>query len=245
MARVYDERVKINYQANELFWEKRADVYSEKHPYVSIKLNDKNPDFSDMADKYEKTNILPLLEINTDSYILDIGCGVGRLAEQVIDQCRYYLGTDIAKGLTDIANKRIISETEHDFIPVAFQNIQENSDDIKYIGKYNRIMIAGIFLFINDEDIKKCIDKLLVLCAEHTKIYVSTPIALDKRLTLTEWESEDFDNKYNAIYRTMDEYLALYQPLLDAGFHIERQDFFAKEIQRFTETSRHYFIFER
>ncbi|MCM1233437.1 MAG: class I SAM-dependent methyltransferase [Ruminococcus flavefaciens] len=245
MARIYDKEVNIDNQANEQFWEKRADVFNEQHPYVPIKLNDKNPDFSDMADAYEKTNIIPLLGINSDSYVLDIGCGVGRLAEQVVDQCKYYLGTDIAKSLIEIANKRIISDTEHDFVPVAFQDIREDDSAIKYIGKYNRVIIAGIFLYINDDDINKCINKLLLLCAEHAKIYISAPVALDKRLTLTEWESEDFDNKYNAIYRTMDEYLTLYQPLLDAGFHIEHQDFFSKEIQRFSETSRHYFIFER
>ncbi|MDE7367965.1 MAG: class I SAM-dependent methyltransferase, partial [Lachnospiraceae bacterium] len=61
----------------------RAEKYSEEHPYVSIKLNDKNPDFSDRIDEYERTNILPMLNIKDDSYVIDIGCGVGRLAESI------------------------------------------------------------------------------------------------------------------------------------------------------------------
>lgn len=245
MARIYGDAYNIDLKANKDFWERRTDKYSEEHPYVTIKLNDKHPDFSDMADEYEKKHILPMLNINSDSYVIDIGCGVGRIAEAVIDDCRYYLGTDVSEGLIEIARKRINTETEFDFLARAFQELNPSDEKLKYVGKYNRVIFAGVFLYINDAEVTQSLENLLPLLDEHAVIYMSAPVALKERLTLAEWESEDFDDEYNAIYRTMDEYIDLYQPLFDAGFSISHQDFFSKEIQRFDETARHFFIMER
>ena len=47
MSRIYGDEFSIDEKANKDFWEMRAEKYSEDHPYVSIKLNDKKPDFSE------------------------------------------------------------------------------------------------------------------------------------------------------------------------------------------------------
>lgn len=245
MNRVYGKEIGINKEAVKDFWENREKAYNEEHPYVSIKLNDKNPELSEIYDKCEKEEILPLLHVNKDSYVVDIGCGIGRLAEDIIDNCKYYLGTDVAEGLVKIAEKRIITDTEHDFMAAAFQDIDEKRYQIKYLGKYNKAIIAGVFIFINDEEINLCLEKLLTLLDKNAAIYIATTIALDERLTLTDWQSQDFEQKYNAIYRTMEEYDKLFKPLYDAGFHIKHEDYFSYETNRFKETKRYYFIFER
>lgn len=186
-----------------------------------------------------------MLNINSDSYVLDVGCGVGRITEAVIDDCKYYLGTDVAEGLIEIAKKRIHTTTECDFLALPFQELNHSDERLKYVGKYNRVIFAGVFLYINDSEVTKSLENLLPLLDEHAIIYTAAPIAIEKRLTLAEWESQDFENEYNAIYRTLDEYIELYKPLLDAGFSISHQDYFSKEIQRFSDTARHYFILER
>lgn len=245
MSRIYGDEFNIDGKATKDFWEMRAEKYSEEHPYVSIKLNDKNPDFSDRIDEYERKNILPMLNIKDDSYVIDIGCGVGRLAESIVDQCRYYLGTDVSEGLIQIARKRIISETECDFLPMAFQELDNVGEKMKYSGRYNRVILAGLFLYINDAEVTKSLENLLAILDEHAVIYISVAAALEERITLAEWESQDFEGEYNAIYRTKEEYMKLYKPLLDAGFRVSHQDFLAKEFQRFSETARYYFILER
>lgn len=245
MSRIYGDEFSIDEKANKDFWEMRAEKYSEEHPYVSIKLNDKKPDFSDKIDEYERKNILPMLHVKEDSYVIDIGCGVGRLAEALIDQCRYYLGTDVSDGLIQIAKKRIVSETECDFLTMAFEELDNASEKVKYAGKYNRVIFAGLFLYMNDAQVSKSLENLLSILDEHALIYISVPMALQERITLADWESQDFDGEYNAIYRTKEEYMELYKPLLDAGFSISHQDYLAKEFQRFSETARYYLILER
>ncbi|MDE7367964.1 MAG: class I SAM-dependent methyltransferase [Lachnospiraceae bacterium] len=245
MPRIYGDELNIDEKAMEDFWEMRAEKYSEEHPYVSVKLNDKNPDFSDKIDEYERKNVMPMLNIKDDSYVIDIGCGVGRLAESIVDQCRYYLGTDVSEGLLQIARKRIVSETECDFLPMAFQELDNVSEKVKYSGRYNRVIIVGVLLFMNDAELTKSLENLLTILDEHAVIYISVSVALEERITLTEWESQDFEGEYNAIYRTREEYMKLYKPLLDAGFKVSHQDFLAKEFQRFSETARYYLILER
>ncbi len=76
-----------------------------------MKCNDQNPDYAKNLDKYEKEIIIPKLNITRNSNILDIGCGVGRLADDIVPICNYYLGTDFAEDLISIAKKDFLIMT--------------------------------------------------------------------------------------------------------------------------------------
>ena len=95
--RVYGEKVSIDTENTVSFYDQRArTIKNRKQEYTTVLLGDQDPDFSEQWDAYEKQLILPRLKLNQDKVILDIGCGMGRWAEAVADQCKGYYGVDFS-----------------------------------------------------------------------------------------------------------------------------------------------------
>lgn len=122
--RIYERKVALDSHAVHHFWNERAKKYNDNTPYSTVKLSDKNYDYAQQLDLVEKEKILPLLHLNDRNYVLDIGCGVGRLAEAIIPKCHFYLGVDYAEDLLDIARKRIPVMEHAVFVSGAFQELK-------------------------------------------------------------------------------------------------------------------------
>ena len=78
-------------------------------------------------------------------------------------------------------------------------------------------------------------------------VCVRLPIGLDERLTLKDFYSEELQSDYNAIYRTRDEMMKLFDDtLLADGFRITDEGFMfdAPELNNRKETTQ-YYILER
>ena len=73
-------------------------------------------------------------------------------------------------------------------------------------------------------------------------------IALDERLTLKNFYSDELQSDYNAIYRTRAEMMNLFEKtLLPAGFSVTDEGFMfdASELNNRKETTQYYYILER
>lgn len=247
-SRVYDSNVNINPEKTKSFWKQRADKYSKEHPYVAVKLGDSKPTRADEWDVYEKNNILTKLNVNHADYVLDIGCGVGRLAEYIIPQCKYYTGTDFAEELIAIANERIspfFSKERYRFIVEDAINVRLDNPNIPYCGKYSVLILAGILIYLNDDDIKKILHNLLLVLSKECRIYFSEPVAKESRLTLNEFYSHELKHAYSAIYRTENEYMNLFDVLYKNGFMIEEKGDYNQFSDKTSETERIYMILKR
>ena len=101
-------------------------------------------------------------------------------------------------------------------------------------------------MYINDDILKKCLAKLPALLAPSAILYISEPIAMEKRLTLNRFYSEELVAEYSAIYRTREEYDGLFAPLYAEGFQIVRsEEFFAEDIKQRQETKQWLFLLKR
>lgn len=242
-TRIYEKHVDIKKDTVQNFWNKRAKKHIPDNPYVSVKCNDQNLDYANTLDKYEKEIIIPKLNITRNSNILDIGCGVGRLADDIVPICNYYLGTDFAEDLIAIAKKRF-SNNNCDFQVCDFINILYDTK-IKSKMLFNTILLAGVAMYINDDELKIALKNLLEILDEKAIIYMSGPIGINKRLTLKEFYSKELNSEYNVIYRTIEEYEEILKPLLDEGFEIVESKSFLTDISQYSDTERHYFILKR
>ncbi|MFL8710611.1 class I SAM-dependent methyltransferase [Clostridioides sp. GD02377] len=242
-TRIYEKYIDIKKDNVQNFWNERAKKYVPESPYASVKCNDQNPNYADTLDKYEKEIIIPKLNIIRNSNILDIGCGVGRLADDIVPVCNYYLGTDFAEDLIGIAKKRF-SNDNCDFQVCDFINILHDKK-IKSKKPFNMILLAGVAMYINDDELKIALKNLLEILDEKTTIYMSGPIGIKKRLTLKEFYSKELNSEYNVIYRTIEEYKEILKPLLDEGFKIIESKSFLTDISQYSDTERHYFILKR
>ena len=112
--RVYGEKVSIDTENTVSFYNQRAKtINNRKQEYTTVLLGDQDPDFSVKWDAYEKQLILPKLKLNQDKVILDIGCGMGRWAEAVADQCKEYYGVDFSSEMIAVAKENIKNENCH------------------------------------------------------------------------------------------------------------------------------------
>ncbi len=246
--RIYDTKVDINTQNTVDFYNERAKRAAEMEcPYTAVLLGDQNPDHAAKWDVFEKANIMPLLKISEENAVLDIGCGMGRWAESVIPLAGYYLGADFSSEMVNIAKKRCVFEAkEYDFISASFQGVV-NLTGVELKRKFDRVIIGGVCMYINDSDLKMCIDGLNDLLDEHCIMYFTETVALEKRLTLDSCPSEALKTTYDVIYRTPTEYNEYYKTLTDKGFKIIKQDFLPhlNNEKGFSETDRWFTVFER
>lgn len=246
--RIYGQNVNINTENTRAFFDKRAKEFADmENPYVAVLLGDQNPTHAEQWNQFEKEFILPRLNITGTSNVLDIGCGIGRWAESIIPICANYCGTDFSSEMVKTAQLRNnIPNKQYSFHTLSFQETVRKGPEF-FQCRFDRLIIAGICTYINDNELPVCFEALLNILADRCIIYLTETVAVEKRLTLDECPSEALKANYDAIYRTPDEYNAYYKTLTDADFVIKKQDYLPhlNNEKEFYETDRWYTVLER
>ena len=215
-TRVYGQQVDLDSQNIKDFFNKRAiDFMQNKRTRnTTVLLGDGNTDYADNWNLYEKTHILPILDIKPNDTVLDIGCGIGRWAEHLLPLCGQYIGTDISQEMITAATKLFASKYKHaKFINASFQEIFNNFE-IKE-NQFNKIIIAGVSMYLNDTDLYRCYEQLCNHLAPNGILYLEESVGIKERLSLNNIWSEALNSHYWAVYRTVAEYLNLLKPLTD------------------------------
>lgn len=252
MVKSFDDKTELDYESTKSFFSTRAKKYDEKHPYVPTSYQDANPELTELRNNNERKIIEPLLSLNVNSKVVDIGCGVGRWAENILPVVGSYLGLDFSQELLDIATKRLakyIDDGRAEFQQCAFQELNEDKFSTFTIKPpYTCGIISGVLIYVNDADIIKGLNNLAKLMDNSSVIYIREPISLlDTRMTLSNHYSEELNSDYSALYRPIDEYLDIFNStLIKHGFNLEHQgNLLNKETANRKETSQNYFILRR
>lgn len=234
----------LNYNETQLFFQNRAKKYNSTYPYSVTMYQDSHPELTELRNNQEVKKLKKLLKLDSSSKILDLACGIGRWAEQIGSDIDYYYGVDFASNLIEIAKKRNTSDKKK-FITGPITDIQEVVPN----KKFNRILIIGALMYLNDDDIAKMLAQIEHLCESNCIICIREPIALEERLTLKDFFSEELASNYNAIYRTRSELVnLLFRPLLERGFSISQEGFLFEnesQLNNRKETSQYFFILKR
>lgn len=246
--RIYGERINIKTENTRSFYDARAKAIGNMaNPYVAVLLGDQNPSHAEEWNRFEKQFILPELQITDSNRVLDIGCGIGRWAESVIPLSGYYCGTDFSSEMVEAARKRIrIEGKAADFYNLSFQETVRQSTEF-YKGRFDRLIVGGVCMYINDEELPECYEGLLPLLNDSCVIYFTETVAVERRLTLDECPSEALRTNYDVIYRTPEEYIQHYKTFTDAGFKVRQQKYLPhlNNEKQFYETDRWYTLLER
>ena len=243
--RIYGENVDIDTNNVQNFYDKRAENLNNENPYSTVLLSDHSPELIEEQIKIEKDFIFTRLSVQSDSRVLDIGCGIGRWAEKVIPICDFYYGIDFSQNMVNTAKQRVahFGQTNYKFDRMSFQDLISNEQS----DKFDRIIISGILVYICDNDIKECIKNLPVFLKDKCKIFIWEPCGVGQRLTLKNFYSESLNDEYNVIYRTKEEYSKLFNPLVDAGFNVSFNEYYSSlgGTVTYTDTDKIYYILER
>lgn len=245
-GRIYGEKTSIDMGQVKDFYNRRAGTVKDK--VGAVLLGSQNPDILEQKNSFERNYIAPLLNIGQNTRILDLGCGVGRWAEFVLPQCGFYFGIDFSEEMVKIAQKTCSdmfpAESKYKLSCMPLLDAVTKSPDY-YGGKFGAVICAGVFMYINDETINQIFHRIPGLLEEQCTIFFTEPVGIKERLTLKEFASDALQASYNAIYRTPEEYVELYEPLLQAGFSIERQKYCPTFGETYTDTGRYFMILKR
>ncbi len=110
------DQKKINKTNIENFFKERAINHDVKNPLKSVIYQDKNPSLAKKRDKYEKNKIKKILKPSKSDVILDIGCGIGRWAEEMSGSVKEYVGIDYISEFINIAKAKYKNNNNTHFI---------------------------------------------------------------------------------------------------------------------------------
>lgn len=244
--RIKEQITDIDYEQTKRFFTKRAEKYRENNPYSVTMYQDNHPELVKERNKVEIEKLCPKLHLSDHSKILDIACGIGRWADAVEVGIDEYCGIDFSGELIEIANKRN-KKPNFSFFEGAIREIDkillENDK-----GKYNTVLMVGILMYLNDDDLLQTLQATERVCEEHAILCIREPMGISARLTLKDFFSEELQDNYNAIYRTREEILRFLQAaFLEKGFSIKEEGFLFDEdaLNNRKETAQYYYILER
>lgn len=245
--RIKSEKQNINYGDTQAFFNRRAQKYKAENPYSVTMYQDDNPNLVIARNEKEVHKLLPLLEMNEDSKILDVACGIGRWSDAITTEIKEYCGIDFCQGLIELARVRNFEKTNRNFFVAKSVEVEKC---LKNNGsrKYNRILLMGCLIYLNDTDVQSTLEQIERVTDPHTIVCIREPIGIKERLTLKREFSHELKDEYNAIYRTRDEiFQMLQQVFIENGYHISDEGFLFEEedLNNRNETSQYYFILKR
>lgn len=250
MNRVYKNNIKIDQLSIKDFYKKRA--FEKKSIDIDapvVLCGDKDKRKIKQWTSFETENRLPLLKLNSDSVVLELGCGTGRISKFITPYVKEYVGIDYVSEFIEIIKNRKdinINENIH-FLNASFQDITKFKKLLPNKNKFNKIIISGgVFMYINDNELKECLNGILDIIDEKCTMYISEPIAIDERLTLNKFYSDSLESEYSAIYRTFEQYNKIFDDIYKRGFKLSlSEEFFYDDIKLQKETKQWIFILEK
>lgn len=246
-GRIYDEIIDINENEVKEFFEERA-KREMPHRYNYSIYQDDNPELALKRDKYEKELISSLINFKENSYILDIGCGVGRWGDAFVSKnIKQYVGVDISEEFLNIARASFATYgNKFAFIKADFKNVIKVLSEYGLRTVYDYIFVNGVFLYINDSDVMPCLSIVDDLMASGGIVYIKDAIALETRLTLNSFQSKELKSSYSAIYRPeriWDRWIN--QAFPDARYQmVKKGPIWPEDLHNRKETKQYYWIIE-
>lgn len=198
-TRVYTDKIEIDNNSTKEFWENRANNINNLQ--TVLLGSDKTGIEQNTRNEHEKLIVESVVKQIKNPRILDIGCGIGRWAENLINQFDSYTGVDFSEGFIDYASKKFSDNKNIKFYNNSILNLDKEILD----SKFNFIICTGVLMYVNDSNILNIFKAFRRVTPEY--VYIQESISLmDARLTLNQFESKDLKTNYNAIYRTKQEY---------------------------------------
>ena len=247
--RIKTNKIAIDEDDVKLFFNNRV---NKNLPYLINYTNyqDKHPELALERDKYEKDRIMPFLNLQPESRILDIGCGVGRWGNhilKILSNQGMYVGADYSGNILNLAKNHFRENKNFYFCESSFQDILLNLPGNIKQNNFNVILINGVMMYINDTDLAQCMSNLKELVTVSGRICIKESVGLQDRLTLNKIYSEELESQYSAIYRGVEEYNILFRDAFSGDkFNIVYQDvMWQGDLANRKETTAYFWIIEK
>jgi ubiquinone/menaquinone biosynthesis C-methylase UbiE len=246
--RVYDSPVALDYQSTEKFFSIRGQRLAEVGTISAVLYQDQNPELASLRSAHEIDLITPkLCRDGTQLRVLDLGCGTGRWAQALDDFTKYYIGLDFCEDFLNVARnacKTRVNPTRFKFYKA---NLAQHLPDLVYDDQFDAIIIAGILLYLNDDDAERLLDAACGMLAESGVLYLREPLGLKQRLSLRDHYSAELKAEYSSLYRSKVEFESML--LATAKLHKltvnQGEPLYPTTLDNRSETRQFYYVLER
>lgn len=247
-SRIKSEYVDIDYATTQAFFEARgAQDYAS--PLSATMYQDNEPVLVEQRDRAEKNVLGPQLYLTEQCRVLDIGCGVGRWAWFLREQVGslQYLGIDFSTTLVEKAQVQAQARGMSDLQFQVMSAIDISPEQLELAPPYSLVILSGLLIYLNDQDCIKVLRMAGQLCAPGGQLYLREPVGVGGRLTLNRFFSDELNNEYSAIYRTIEELDQLLAKALPAGgFSVDVAQFlFSEPLEKRAETRQYYTVLRK
>lgn len=240
--RLIGKKHEIDYSETLEFFDSRARSCSPDAPQSTTMYQDKS--LSERRDRHEQDTVVPLLGLQGQERILDVGCGYGRWASILKDFAPKYIGIDFSQKLLELASAQNLEFAT--FQQMAAQDI--SAANLLVSPPFDLIICSGILIYLNDSDVIRLSRTLFDLAAPQATLYLREPMAITgERLTLDKFPSEELKTNYSAIYRTPDQVQDLFdEAFISGGFEcMVNQSLYPAELCNRKETEQQIQIWKR
>jgi SAM-dependent methyltransferase len=241
-SRVIGAPVALDYEKVRGFFTRRSARIPELGPLQVTMYQEE--ELARQRDMHEKRTLLPVLAVNRHSRILDIGCGVGRWADDLAPLAAAYLGTDFCEAYVSVTRQKLaaagLPPTTHSCQQIAAQDI--SAPALAVAPPFDLVVIAGLLMYLNDDDVRRVLSTIPALTDRRAVIYVREPVGVRCRLTLRSDFSIELGDYYNAVYRSVPEYESLFHECLGAFETALAKPLFSGDLCNRQETAQHVFV---
>ena len=245
-GRVVRDHVALNYGDIKKFFDERGENDALKSKYNYVLFQDQEPELAIRRDAQEKEKIGALLSLSRPLRVLDIGCGIGRWGEYLLERGAYYVGIDGSEKMIERAEENLKQYDSKRLTPGFFQDLLSLLAELGEQEPFDLILVNGVFMYLNDEDFEKALQDMQRVAGQNCELYIKESMGIKERLTLYKFFSEGLNQHYSAIYRSIEEYRKSFERAFAAAcVLVEEGILFDDDLRNHTETTDYYFVWKR
>jgi cyclopropane fatty-acyl-phospholipid synthase-like methyltransferase len=220
------------------FWKTRGDKL-DKLPFESIANLEEKPDLLQMKITLEQEKIMPLLPLQGDAAILDLGAGVGQWSFRFAPKVKQVIAVEYTDALADIGRQEAAKRglTNVEFITSPAECFQSPH-------RFDVIFISGLFVYLNEDQSQQLMNHLPTMLKPNGTILLRDGTSiLNQAHYINNRYSDILSEQYSALYRTRNEYVSLFEK---AGFNLIQDGQVFDEgcpLNKFPETRLWYYLF--
>jgi SAM-dependent methyltransferase len=220
------------------FWERRGEKLGTM-PFESIANLEEKPDLLELKTRLEQECILPLLPLNRDAVVLDLGAGVGQWTFRFAPLVKRVVAVEYAEALATIGRTEAARREARN---VDF--VVSPAETYRSAEPFDCVFISGLFVYLTDEQAARLMANVRSLLKPGGRLVLRDGTSiLPERHQIVNKFSDILKAHYSAIYRTADEYRRLF---IEAGFDLDRDGQVFPEncpLNKFRETRLRYYVF--
>lgn len=187
------------------FWDAQAGKIKDLPP-ESIANLEENPGLLKEKVRLETEKVMGIVGIQADHRVLDLGSGVGQWAFRFAPLAGFVVAVEYAEGMQAIAERHA---EKHGIRNIRFVTMP--AQDYVAAETYDLIWISGLLIYLSDDEVRLLVSHCEKMLAKGGIIVVRDATGILGPYEINDRYSEALRSTYSALYRTREQYFALFE----------------------------------